>query len=139
MLRCIVWIDDRSGQACIKGHTIYGVCRSNLFEVLLSIKNNFPIYDIEIADSNKVISKNIKNSSKTANLAKFKNSDQIKGKRFNFTKVNFFGANFLTPKAKKTFTKILILYCLKPKYYICIKTDTLGIKIGRIPHQLILD
>lgn len=75
-----------------------------------------------------------------------KKSDLTKNKKLDFTNVNFFETDFIISEAKKTFAplekafiKILILYYLKPKYYIWIEINILSYTIYEIIHQFTFD
>ncbi len=89
------------------------------------------------------VGRSIKNLSIVAKLAKSKKSDLLKA---NFIKINSFGTDFLTLKAKKTFihlwktiTKALILKYFDLKYHIQIEIDALGYAISEVLDQMTLN
>lgn len=76
----------------------------------IQLKNKNIVSSIDDTSSS-VISKNIKNvsiitksaKSKKLNFIKCKNSDLIKAKKLDFTKINYSRSDFLTFRTKKTF------------------------------------
>ncbi len=94
---------------------------------------------------------NFENLSTVAKLAKSKKLKLTKSKKSelskdSFAKVNSFGTDFLTPKAKKvfihlrkTFTEAPVLRHLDSECHIRIKIDALGYAIGRVLSQMTSD